>query len=192
MASAAGGGGGRRSYGEGDPVAQAANKARGQQKKAFSIRVEDIPSVNSPGAGLALSFARSSGPGGQNVNKVNTKCILTLEIKSASWIPEWVRTVLVHTQRNRISSPGSGSGGRGGVLSIQAQRFRSQQQNIADAMARLTDMINEAGEIDKETSPEKKQRVARLKKIEKEKRMKDKRMASQKKFDRRGGRRRDE
>jgi peptidyl-tRNA hydrolase ICT1 len=55
---------------------------------------------------IDFSYARSSGPGGQNVNKVNTKAEIRFNVASSDWIPDDVKRRLVEYQSNKISKEG--------------------------------------------------------------------------------------
>ena len=61
---------------------------RFDMKVAFSGK---LPDVHIPVEKLDFSYARSSGPGGQNVNKVNTKAEMRFKVDDADWIPEEVK-----------------------------------------------------------------------------------------------------
>lgn len=87
-----------------------------------------------PDAELEESFIRSSGPGGQNVNKVSSAVQLRFDVRASSSLTETARQALL--QGGRLT--------REGVLIITAQRFREQERNRADARDRLADILRRA------------------------------------------------
>jgi ribosome-associated protein len=107
---------------------------------------------------LEERFIRSSGPGGQNVNKVASAVQLRFDVRASSCLPEPVRIALLQ---------GPGITGDG-VLVITAQRFREQERNRADARARLAQIIRRAA------TPPKPRRATRVPKASKRKRLENK------------------
>jgi ribosome-associated protein len=83
-------------------------------------------------------FIRSSGPGGQNVNKVATTVQLRFDVANSPSLPDEVRERLISLARGRITEDG--------VLIISAQRFRTQGRNRQDATERLAALIRRAAE----------------------------------------------
>ena len=81
-------------------------------------------------------FIRASGPGGQNVNKVATAAQLRFDARHSPSLPEEVRARLIRLAGRRVNADG--------VLLIEAKRFRTQEQNRADARARLIVLIRQA------------------------------------------------
>lgn len=84
------------------------------------------------------NFIRSSGPGGQNVNKVATAVQLRFDAMNAPGLPERVRERTIKLAGQRAT--------KDGVIVIEAARFRTQEQNRADARARLTALVAKAAE----------------------------------------------
>jgi ribosome-associated protein len=82
---------------------------------------------------LHFSFVRSSGPGGQNVNKVNTKAQLRWNVAGSGSLPEDVRARILAKYARRIND--------GGELVLSSQRYRVQARNIDDCLAKLREMI---------------------------------------------------
>lgn len=87
---------------------------------------------------LHMEFIRSSGPGGQNVNKVSTAVQLRFDVRRSSSLPDDVRQRLMDMSGSRITEEG--------ILIISAHRFRTQHQNRRDAVDRLVRLIRKAAE----------------------------------------------
>uniref|UniRef100_A0A8C5JY09 Large ribosomal subunit protein mL62 n=1 Tax=Jaculus jaculus TaxID=51337 RepID=A0A8C5JY09_JACJA len=95
---------------------------------------------------LKISYCRSSGPGGQNVNKVNSKAEVRFHLATADWIAEPVRQKIALMHKNKIN--------RSGELILTSESSRYQFRNLADCLQKIRDMITEASQEAKEPSKE--------------------------------------
>jgi ribosome-associated protein len=86
-----------------------------------------------PDAELRLSFARSSGPGGQNVNKVSSKAILHFDLLNSPSVPPDVKQRFQNTYSSRLTT--------GGEVVIHSEEFRDQPKNIQACYDKLRQMI---------------------------------------------------
>jgi len=98
------------------------------------IRVNDTISIGE--AELEESFVRSSGPGGQNVNKLSTAVQLRFDVRQSLSLPNGVALRLMRLAGKRLT--------KDGVLVLIAQNHRTQERNRAEALERLLDLIREA------------------------------------------------
>jgi ribosome-associated protein len=119
--------------------------------------IEISPSLCIQESEIQLEFIRASGPGGQNVNKVATATQLRFDVQNSPSLSEEVKQRLTRLAGKRVTE--------GGVLVIEAKRYRSQEQNREDAIQRLVHLIQKACQKPKprrKTAPNQAAREARL------------------------------
>ena len=119
--------------------------------------MEITDAIQVPDGEMTFSFARSGGPGGQNVNKVASKAILHWDLAANTSLPADVRERLRARQRRRITTEGE--------LVIQGQRFRDQAKNIEDCRARLREMVLDALAVPKPCRPTRPSRGSKERRI---------------------------
>jgi ribosome-associated protein len=115
------------------------------------------------GRELEERFIRSSGPGGQNVNKVSSAVQLRFDVRNSASLTETIREALLELASTT----------REGVLVISAQRFREQEKNRADARARLAEIIRRAAQPRRPRRPTKIPAASRQKRLQDKKRRAD-------------------
>jgi ribosome-associated protein len=94
---------------------------------------------------FSFRFVRSGGPGGQNVNKVNSKAILRWPVLRSPSLPEAIRQRLIARHGRRID--------KRGVLTMVSQRYRDQNRNVQDCLERLRVILADAAVAPKKRRP---------------------------------------
>jgi ribosome-associated protein len=107
---------------------------------------------------IAFEFIRSSGPGGQNVNKVATAVRLTFDIRRSPALPAEVRERLTALAGKRADADG--------VLAIVARRHRTQEANRRDAVERFVDLVRRAAVRPRERRETKPTAAAKRRRLE--------------------------
>jgi ribosome-associated protein len=113
-----------------------------------------------------FTFARSPGPGGQNVNKVNSKATLHWSVTTTTSLPETVRERFLEKFRNRINQDGE--------FFLASTRFRDQGRNVADCLEKLRGMLAEATEVKKVRRKTKPSAASKRRRLEDKRRLSDK------------------
>jgi ribosome-associated protein len=120
--------------------------------------------IQIPQSEIIFKASRSSGPGGQNVNKLNTKISAEVDIKNCGFLRPEQKEIVLRKLAGRLTKDNR--------LIVESQRFRSQKANRDFAVEKLTDIIENAMRKQKTRRPTRPTRTAV------EKRLKSKKMKS--------------
>jgi ribosome-associated protein len=120
--------------------------------------IEITPSIQIADDEIEFAFIRSTGPGGQNVNKVSSAVQLRFNLQDSPTITQDVKQRLVRLAGRRLTSEG--------VLIIEARQYRSQERNRQAAVERLVRLIQQACEPPKPRHKTRPTRAAMLRRLE--------------------------
>jgi ribosome-associated protein len=120
------------------------------------------PHIQIPPAEFEFTYARSSGPGGQNVNKVNSKAVLRWQATKSPSLPEAVRTRFLAKYGSRLTGDGE--------LLITSERYRDQPRNIDDCLEKLREMLLSVAVAPKKRKKTKPSRASKERRLDSKKR----------------------
>jgi len=146
----------------GERFAKQAKEAKTLYPPKRRLSIEDVE----------LRFSRSSGPGGQNVNKVETKAQARFHVQNAKFLPDWVKQNLLQQEANRVN--------KHGVLVVHCEEQRTRLDNQRIVLQKLQAMIDQASFIPEAPDPRKVQKMRAVRNAANQKRLQDKKFKSMK------------
>lgn len=167
-AAEAGDGGGKKVSAR---LALAQQVMRDAEERAASAGSDPAPKITMDH--VTVSFARSGGAGGQNVNKVNTKVDMRFNVEKAHWLGERIKERILQTEKNRINKDGE--------LVMSSTKTRTQKGNIEDALQKIQAIIDAASYVPPPPSEEQKKKIEKIAAAAERNRMQNKKVLSQKK-----------
>jgi ribosome-associated protein len=114
--------------------------------------------IRIPESEFQWSFARSGGPGGQNVNKVASKAVLRWNLDASKHVPAHVKDRFRSLFRRRITTEGE--------LVLSGQRYRDQDRNRQDCLEKLADMLLQAAAVPEVRRPTKPSKASKRRRVE--------------------------
>jgi ribosome-associated protein len=140
------------------------HRAGSYRRGMSDIRISRGLSI--PGSEVELSFSRSGGPGGQNVNTVATKVELRFDIEASRTLTDQQKARIREQLANRIT--------KDGVLLIQSSEHRTQHDNRRAAVGRFRNLLREAVRPPKRRIPTRRSRAANERRLEQKRRRAEK------------------
>ena len=113
--------------------------------------------IQIPDEELQFAYARSGGPGGQNVNKVSSKAVLRWSLAANTSVPDMVKARLRGQQRRRVTVDDE--------IVIQAQEYRDQEKNRQACLEKLREVLVQAAFIPKPRRPSKPSRGSKERRL---------------------------